>query len=94
MIDSTPSATTASRGRQASSIKEVKATVMAEALLYGRAQYLSATIRDFARYNGAWWLLDRDVWFLADDEELISSLDAAAELMRNMDAGIRRSPIA
>ncbi|MEZ0095993.1 hypothetical protein [Streptacidiphilus sp. EB129] len=92
MIDSTLPAAIASQGRPPSSTKVIKATVMAEALVCGRAQYLSATIRDFARYNGAWWLLDRDVWFLADDEELISSLDAAAELMRNMDAGIRRTP--
>ncbi|MFC1442913.1 hypothetical protein ABUW04_32160 [Streptacidiphilus sp. N1-10] len=88
MIDSTLPAATA--GSTSGGVREIKATAMTDALASGRAQYLSATIRDFVRYKGAWWLLDRDLWFLADDEELIASLDAAAETMRMLDANVKR----
>ena len=88
MIDSTLPA--AAAGPASSGVREIKAAVMTDALASGRAQHLSATIKDFVRYKGAWWLLDRDLWFLADDEELIASLDAAAETMRMLDAKVRR----
>ena len=88
MIDNTlPTAVT---GPASGGVREIKAVAMADALACGRAQYLSATIRDFVRYKGAWWLLDRELWFRADDEELITSLDAAAETMRMLDAKVRR----
>jgi hypothetical protein len=91
MSDSTlyPAAAGQGEGRTARPM-EIQAGKMDEALTLGRAWYLSETIRDFVRFKDAWWILDRDIWFLADDEELIASLDSAAELMRTMDAGVQQ----
>ena len=90
MADSTLSPATAGQeeGRTAMPM-EIQAAKMDEALTLGRALYLSETIRDFVRFKGAWWILDRYIWFLADDEELIAGLDSAAELMRMMDTSVK-----
>jgi len=88
MIDSLPP--TADAGPASGGVREIRAAVMADALASGQAEYLSATISDFVRYKNAWWLLDRALWFRADDEELIACLDAAAETMRILDANVRR----
>ncbi len=91
MTDSMLSPATAGQGEgRTAKPMEIQSAKMDEALTLGRARYLSETIRDFVRFKGAWWILDRDIWFLADDEELIASLDAAAELMRTMDAGVQQ----
>ena len=60
---------------------DIQAVAMSRELASGRAQYLSATIRDFIRLQDAWWISDRDIWFTVDDQELINSLNAAARLM-------------
>ncbi|MBC3842099.1 hypothetical protein GXW82_23560 [Streptacidiphilus sp. 4-A2] len=76
------------RGRREAPV-EIRGNVMADELARGRARYLSATIKDFVRYRDAWWILDRDLWFAVDDEDLMASLDAAAEAMAAADAGVR-----
>jgi hypothetical protein len=67
---------------------EMQSASMARELDLGRAQFLSATIRDFVRLGGRWWIMDRDVWFAVDDEELIGSLNSAALLMADADEGV------
>jgi len=76
-------------GEAASQPAEIHNTAMVRELDLGRAQFLSATIRDFVRLGGGWWIMDRDVWFAVDDEELISSLNSAALLMADADDGVR-----
>ncbi|MEY9942169.1 hypothetical protein [Streptacidiphilus sp. MAP5-3] len=66
---------------------EIRVKAMTDELARGRARYLSATITDFVQYRGAWWILDRELWFVVDDEELIVSLNSASEMMA--DASIR-----
>lgn len=69
-------------------------TEMAAAIGAGTAQTLSRTITDIARYQGQWWLYDRDEWILADDDQLVADLDAAAALMADVDQqviGARRT---
>jgi hypothetical protein len=55
---------------------EISHTTMAEALSAGAAVTLTAAITDIARYNDAWWLLDRDGWLRVTDAQLAAELDA------------------
>jgi hypothetical protein len=71
---------------------DAAAIEMAAEVAAGNAVRLSERITDFVRLRSKWWILDRDGWFDADDEELIASLDAAVPLMAPADGQVGRKP--
>jgi len=40
-----------------------------------QAEPLSRVITDFVKYDGHWWIADRQGWHLVDDAYLIAKLD-------------------
>ncbi|MEV7601674.1 hypothetical protein AB0O91_30365 [Kitasatospora sp. NPDC089797] len=65
--------------------------VMDAALSDGDAQFLSETIRDFARYRESWWIFDRAGWWEVTRADVAAGLDLMQANMRLADQAVRRS---
>lgn len=63
---------------------------MNTALAAGDARYLSETIKQFAAYQSAWWMSDRDGWFKITEAAVLTGLETAASRMAAADHGARR----
>lgn len=59
-------------------VSEIAHSTMRTAFNDGRAVALTAAITDIIRYEGFWWLFDRDCWLRVTDTELAAGLDAFA----------------
>ena len=59
-------------------VSEITHSTMRAAFNDGRAVALTAAITDIVRYDGSWWLFDRDSWLRVTDTELAADLDAFA----------------
>jgi hypothetical protein len=66
---------------------------MDAALADGTAQYLSETIRDFARHQDSWWIYDRTGWWQVTRPDVAAGLDLMAQNMRLADEAVRRNTI-
>jgi hypothetical protein len=59
-------------------VMEIAHSAMRTAFNDGHAVALTAAITDIVRYDGSWWLFDRDCWLRVTDAELAAGLDAFA----------------
>ncbi|MEY9846190.1 hypothetical protein ABH940_003275 [Streptacidiphilus sp. BW17] len=71
-------------------LADLSHAAMDAALADGTAQYLSETIRDFARYRESWWIFDRAGWWEVTRADVAAGLDLMEENMRLADLAVQR----
>ena len=59
-------------------VSDIAHPAMRAAFNEGRAVALTPAITDIVRYDGSWWLFDRDSWLRVTDADLAADLDAFA----------------